>query len=228
MTLNHNTLKCWWAGSDWPDHYKSAPGFQLSSSLLLQIQQEARAAFSPLSCEQLVFCSFHLGQEVTTIAILTWLGNLYPISTGKSHTCHPLSLQPWTKDWNCKAFLWWASSQPSSHGTVSSTRIIFRSLVDHSTVSGRRVVCTTSGSCSLIPASTTISQELAACSRLGFALLVEKGLGPLLDEGDCRLRGCVFMFILLDMDITNTLTLLQIRCFPLVLLAHMLIFNTSP
>ena len=52
-------------------------------------------------------------------------------------------------------------SQPSSHGNVSSTRIIFRSSVDHSTMPGQRVLYTTSGNCSLLPMSTLISQELA-------------------------------------------------------------------
>lgn len=45
-------------------------------------------------------------------------------------------------------------------------------------MSGRRVVCTTSGNCSLLPTLTAMSQELAACSRLDFAFLVEKGLAP--------------------------------------------------
>ncbi len=51
--------------------------------------------------------------------------------------------------------------------------------VDHGTMSGRRVACTTSGTCSLFPTLTLISQDLSVCKRLGFDLLVEKGLAPI-------------------------------------------------
>lgn len=52
------------------------------------------------------------------------------------------------------------------------------SLVDHSTISGHGIVCTTLGNCSLLSMYNIYSQELAACRRLGFSLLVEKGLAP--------------------------------------------------
>lgn len=76
-----------------------------------------------------------------------------------------------------------ASSQPSSHGTVNWTRIIFWSLRDHSTMSGRSVVSTTSGNFSRLPTSTAISQELAGCNRLVFLFLSIKGFTPSLMKG---------------------------------------------
>lgn len=87
-------------------------GLPASSSLLLQIQQEARSAFSHLSCEQLDFCSFHLGQEVTTIAMLTWLGNLYIRSPqGRATPVIPCACNPGLRT---------GTSRPSSGGLLLS------------------------------------------------------------------------------------------------------------
>lgn len=133
----------------------------------------------PPSCELLVFCSFRQGPELTAIAMLTWLGNLYIQSPqGRAMLANPCPCNPGLRTSTSRPSS--GGPLPSSHGTVSSTRVIFWSLIDHSTMSGHRVVCTTSGNYSLPPTSTAISQELEACSRLDLqvALLVEKGLAP--------------------------------------------------
>lgn len=57
---------------------------------------------------------------------------------------------------------------------------------------------------------------------------LRKGLAPSLMKEIVVFEVVYLCLFLLDMDITNTLTLLQIRCFALVLVAHVLIFNTSP
>jgi len=72
--LNHNTLQL--VGRQWwPGHCPSAPGFQLSSSRLFHIQQEA---LPPSPCDKLlVFLSFHACPLLIVTARLIWRGNLY-------------------------------------------------------------------------------------------------------------------------------------------------------
>lgn len=125
----------------------------------------------PPSIEQHVSCSSHPGPELITTATLK---PLHPSSTGNGHVCYPLFLHSWISVWYFKAFLSWASSQQYSHGTVRLMKRILRSFSDHRTVSGQRVVWTTSGNCSFIPTSTLISQELAACSKLVFAVALSR------------------------------------------------------
>lgn len=147
--LNHYTLQLvgrqWLARSlpicSWP------PAFLL---LFAPKPTGGSLVLFPHSASSLLPVASHQGQAHADLAGKP----LQPISTGKSHTCQPLSLQSWTKDWYLRAFLSWAASQPSSHGTVKSTKIIFWSLVDHSTRSEQSVVCTTSGNFSLLPTSS--------------------------------------------------------------------------
>lgn len=105
-------------------HYPSSPGFQLNSSHLLQSQQEALSAASP-TCKQLSSLSFLPFPGLLTSSTQTAPGKpLQPTSTGNSQVCHPLSLHYWSRSLFLVAFLSEASSQLSSHGTVSSIRII--------------------------------------------------------------------------------------------------------
>lgn len=62
-----------------------------------------------------------------------------------------------------------ASFQGPPH---SNTPMALFAFSDHRTMSGRRVVWTTSGNCSFIPTSVLVFQELAACSKLVFAVVL--------------------------------------------------------
>ncbi len=141
------TLSSWRVSSDWPGHCPSPPGFQLVPSLLCQSQQEALSDASP-SLRMAAFLKWPLSPTFVNRFHTDWAGNpRHPTSNVISHVVHPLSRQSWTSCWYLPFFLSAASSQPSSHGTVNSTRMIFFPSGDHIMMSGLRVVdSTVSGS----------------------------------------------------------------------------------
>ena len=171
------TLSSWRVSSDWPNHYSSHPGFQLCSSLLCQSQQEALSAASP-NLRTAVFLKWPLRPTFVIRFHTDCAGNpRHPTSTVISHAVHPLSRQSWTSCWYLVFFLSAASSQPSSHGTVSSTRMIFFPSGDHIIISGLSLVdSTASGKWSFLPRSTSISQPWADCKRFCLAWLWTTGL----------------------------------------------------
>ena len=102
---------------------------QPMSSLLCQSQHEAFSAASPNLCT-----AFLLFWPLSPILVSRFHTDCagkprQPTSTGKSQVCQPFSLQLSTSCWYLLAFLSEASSHPSSHGTVSSTMMIFLSLL---------------------------------------------------------------------------------------------------
>lgn len=143
-TLNHNVLQL--AGLQWwPVTAHHSPGFQLKSSHLFQSQQKALSAASP-NLRAAVFRSLPAIARAVSILHTDCAGKpLQPTSTGNSQVCPPLSLHCWTRSRFLVVFLSEASSHPSSHGTVSSIRMIFFVSSDHRTMSGLRDVWTTWG-----------------------------------------------------------------------------------
>ncbi|KAI2647598.1 Autophagy-related protein 20 [Labeo rohita] len=142
----------WWVSSGGQiTAHQLPPGFQLNSSLLLHNQQEALSAASPI-LRTVIFLSLPITPMAVSILHTDWAGNpLQPTSTGKSHACQPFPLQSCKRSWYLAFFLSNACSQPSSHGTVSSMRMIFFASSDHSTASGLRVVWTTGGELQSFP-----------------------------------------------------------------------------
>ena len=115
------TLSSWRVSSAWPSHCPPPPGFQLVSSLLCQSQQEALSAASP-NLRTAVFLKWPLTPIFVSRFHADWAGNpRQPTSTVINHVVHPLSRQSCTSCWYFAFFLSAASSQFSSHGTVSST-----------------------------------------------------------------------------------------------------------
>lgn len=100
---------------------------------------------------------------------------LQPTSMGSSH---PLSLQWWIRSWNLVPFLSWALLQPTFHGTVSSTRIMFLASAGHMTKSGLRDTWTTWGQCSFPTKSTLISHDWANCRRFSLFYMEARGFSP--------------------------------------------------
>src|SRR4029434_5356589 len=104
-------------------------------------------------------------------------GTGQPTSTVISHVVHPLSRQSWTSCWYFIFFLSADSSQFSSHGTVSSPRIMLFPARDHMMMSGLRVVdSTASGKWSFLPRSTSKTHPWADCRRFCLAWLWTAGL----------------------------------------------------
>lgn len=163
-TLIHNALQL--AGPTvMASHCPSSPGPQLASSLLFQSQQDALSAASP-NLRTAVFLSFPAIPRAVSVFHTDCAGKpLHPTSTGNSQACHPLSLHCPTRSWYLEDFLSCAYPHPSSHGTVSSIRMIFFDPSDHKTISGLSDVCTNWGKTSFLPRSTLISHICAAWRR---------------------------------------------------------------
>ncbi len=131
------TPSSWRVSSDWPGHCPSPPGVQRLPSLVCQRQQEALSDASPSLRRLLSSISPTFVNKFHTDCA----GNpRHPTSTVISHVVHPLSRQSWTSCWYLSFFLSAASSQPSSHGSVNSTRMTFFPSGDHMIMSGLRVV----------------------------------------------------------------------------------------
>lgn len=130
-SLNHNALQLvgrqWW----------SLIIFLWTPALLLPPFPEPKT-LSPLTYRPLSSSPFLIFPWLLMSSTPTGPGNLQPNSTGNSLACPPLSLLCWTWSWYLVAFLSDASSQPSSHWTVNSTRIIFLTSPNHMTVLGLR------------------------------------------------------------------------------------------
>lgn len=154
-TLSHNALQL--AGPTvTASHCPSSPGPRLTSSLLFQSQQDALSTACP-NLRTAVFLSLPATHRAVSAG-----KPLHPPSTGNSPACHPLSLHCSTRSWYLEAFLLYASSHPSSHGTVNSIGMIFFDSYDHKTESGLSDVCTNWGKTSLLPRSARISHVRAA------------------------------------------------------------------
>ncbi len=106
----------------------------------------------------------------------------------------------------CLFFLSAASSQPSSHGTVNSTRMIFFPPGDHIMMSGLRVLD------SFLQRSTSISHPWADCRRFCLTWLGTTGLWPcftkamMLSSG-LALAGCFFLLSCSRMSASTVNTL---------------------
>lgn len=104
------------------------------------------------SYEPLPSSSGPLSLTLVIRAHADWAGN----PQHPCHAVHLLSRRSWASCWHLPFFLSAASSQPSSHGTVNSTRMIFFfSSGDHMMMSGLRVGdSTASGKWNFLPRST--------------------------------------------------------------------------
>lgn len=129
----------------WPDHCPSAPGPQPPSSLLNHSQQEALSAVSPILRTAALHSLPATPSLVSTNHTDSARNLLHPTSTGNSYACQPFSQHSMMRSWYFRLFLSWTSSQPSSHGTVNSTRMTFFACSDQITLSGLRVVWTMGG-----------------------------------------------------------------------------------
>ena len=119
--------------------------FQLISSRLSHSQLDARSA-AWLSLRIALFLSLPLVPTAVISLHTDWEQKpLTPTSTGNSQVRQPLSLQ------RSSSSVYLAFSHLVSHGTVSSMTMSFFPVLDHSTISGLRVVWTTSGKTSLFP-----------------------------------------------------------------------------
>ncbi len=188
----------WRVSSDWPGHCPSPPGFQLVPSLLCQSQQKALSDASP-SYEWLLSSSglSDLPSPIDSKQIELGIFDIrLPPSSAMLSTPGPGSFEQVAGI--CLFFLSAASSQPSSHSTVNSTRMIFFLLGDHIMMSSLRVVdSTASGKGSFLPRSTSISNTWA-CRRFCLTWLGTTGLWPsftkvmVLSSG-LALAGCFFL-----------------------------------
>ena len=147
-------------------------------SVLHLNQHEALSAASPI-LRAAVFLSFPVIPMAVSILHPEGTGNpLQPPSTGNSHACHPPPLQSCRRSWYLALFHSKACSHPSSHGTVSSMRMIFFASSDHSIISSLRVVWTIWGNFNLPPRSTFISHDWAFCSKQVHIVAVVGGFYP--------------------------------------------------
>ena len=166
--LNHDILKL--AGQQWwPVHYSTDPDFQHRSSRRCHIQQDDR---SSASLSVLVVVLRVLPDIPSRVSNLNTdcAGNpLQPTSTGNSHTLHPLSLQSAIRSAYFRLFLSCASSQFSSHGTISFIATNVFDCWDTSTASGLRLVSAMLGKTSLLSRSTLSSQS-CPLSSIAFCL----------------------------------------------------------
>ena len=157
-TLKHDILQL--AGQQWwPVYYSTDTDFQHRSSRRCHILQDDRSAASP---SLLVFVLRVLPDIPSRMSSLhtDCAGNpLQSTSTGNSHTLHPLSLQFAIRSAYFRFFLSCASSQFSSHGTISCIATNVFDCWDTSTASGLRVVSTMLGKTSLLSRSTLSSQS---------------------------------------------------------------------
>lgn len=111
-----------------------------------------------INAHLLLASSFQIQQEACwTGSSLLWAAGseqspLQPISTGNNSACHPFSLHSWTKAW----YIW----RPFSDGllqTLPPNSKIPWLWVNHSTISGWKVVCPPPPeTCSLVSTSTLI------------------------------------------------------------------------
>ncbi len=207
------TPSSWRVSSDWPGHCTSPPGFQLVHSLLCQSQQEALSDASP-SLWTAAFLKWPLSPTFVNKFHTDCAGNpRHPTSTVISHVVHPLSRQSWTSCWYLPFFLSAASSQPSSHGTINSTRMTFSPSGDYMIMSWLRVVDNTaSGKWSFLLRSTSISHAWADCKRFCLSWLWTTGLWPsftktiVLGSG-LALAGCFFLLSCCRMSASTANTL---------------------
>jgi len=153
------------AGQQWDQALLVCAGFHVASLRRSQSQLDALSAALPRARTEL-FLDLPFMPRAPKAFQTDWAGKpLHPTSTGKTQLENPFSLHKSASSWYFDRFLSFASSVLSSQGTVSSTSIIIFGIVDKMTMSGRRLVCTTSGKTNLRCRSTFISQCLASCSR---------------------------------------------------------------
>lgn len=163
-TLNHSSLQLV-GRQQWPNHCPFCSW--LPASLFMSSPYPAKSLFCllphPMSC--LFLAPFV--QVQTTMARLTWLGNL--CNWSPQGTAMPAILCPCKGDWYLQGLSlmgFFASLHPW-HCQLNQNVLVLC-----------WPQCTTSGNSSFFRTLPLISQEVAVCIRLGFGLLVEKGLAP--------------------------------------------------
>lgn len=122
------------------------------------------------SYEQYVSCSFCLWSELRASLMLIFLLKLSAGNLQWKQPCLPFFV--------FLSFYHGPLLNPPLMATVSLIRKILLSFTDHNTMSGQRVVWTSCRNYSHLPKLTLISQEQAVYIRLGYVVLVEKGLAP--------------------------------------------------
>ena len=171
------------------------PDFQHRSSRRYQIHQDDRSAASPSLL--VVLCVLPDTPTRVSSFHTDCAGNpLQPTSTGNSHTLHPLSLQSAMRSAYLRLFLSCASSQFSSHGTVSSIATNVFDCWDTSTASGLRLVSTMLVKTGFLSRSTLCSQS-CPLSNTDFRLgaLLSAVASPCLTNWICTgfwSVGCIY------------------------------------
>ena len=121
-------------------HYSTDPDFQHRSSRRCLLQQDDLSAVSPSFLIVVLRVRNDIPSRVSSFHT-DWAGNpLQPTSTGNNHTLDPLFLQSAIRSAYLRLFLSCASSQLSSHGTVSSIATKVFDCWDTSTTSRLRLV----------------------------------------------------------------------------------------